>query len=232
MAGELREGIGRRRPGRAPRVSREQVLETALAIADERGLEGLTMEAIGGRLGVRAMSLYRHVANKDAILDGIVDLVFAEIESPPADLGWKAALRRRSASARVVLLRHPWAVGLMETRMRPGPANLAHHDAVLGVLLGAGFDAAMATHAYNLLDSFIFGFALQELGLPFTTAEELAEVGPELLQQVAAERYPNMHRVSSELLESGFDYGREFDWGLDLILDGIEAAAGRGRDPG
>lgn len=210
-----------RKRGRKPRISREQVLEAALAIADEDGVEALTMRAIGERVGTEAMSLYRHVADKDDVLDGIVDLVFTETDVPmTAD--WKTAMRMRALSVRTALKRHPWAVGLMESRMQPGPANLRHHDAVLAVLLGAGFNAADATHAYNLLDSFILGFVLQERGLPFSNAEELAEMGPALLEQIPADVYPNMRTVSAELLAGGFDYGSEFEFGLDLILDGIE----------
>ena len=210
-----------RKRGRKPRISREQVLEAALAIADDLGVEGLTMRAIGERVGAEAMSLYRHVADKEDVLDGIVDLVFAETDVPMTT-AWKTAMRERAISVREALTRHPWAVGLMESRMRPGPANLRHHDAVLQVLLGAGLSAADATHAYNLLDSYIFGFVLQERALPFSNADELAEVGPALVEQIPGDLYPNMKAVSAELLANRFDYGSEFAFGLDLILDALE----------
>ncbi|OGO58013.1 MAG: AcrR family transcriptional regulator [Chloroflexi bacterium RBG_16_69_14] len=211
-------------PKRTP-LHRDRVLRAALDLADEGGVGALTMQQIGRRLGVEAMSLYRHVRNKDDILDGIVDIVFAEIELPADRSSWRTVLRARSISARAALRRHPWAITLMESRMAPGPANLRSHDDTLSVLLDSGFSVAMATHAYNLVDSYVLGFALQEVHLPFSNAEELAAVGELLLAQVPADQYPNLVRVSSELFASGFDYADEFEFGLDLILDGIERAA-------
>jgi AcrR family transcriptional regulator len=210
-------------PKRAP-LSRDRVLRAALELADEGGTGALTMQQIGRRLGVEAMSLYRHVRNKDDILDGIVDLVFAEIELPADRSSWRTVLRARSISARAALRRHPWAITLMESRMAPGPANLRSHDDTLSVLLDSGCSATMATHAYNLVDSYVLGFALQEVNLPFSNAEELAAVGELLIAQVPADQYPNLVRVSAELFASGFDYADEFEFGLDLILDGIERA--------
>ncbi len=210
-------------PKRAP-LSRDRVLRAALELADGGGIGALTMQQIGRRLGVEAMSLYRHVRNKDDILDGIVDLVFAEVELPADRSSWRTAVRARSISARAALRRHPWAITLMESRMAPGPANLRSHDDTLAVLLDAGFSAIVATHAYNLVDSYVLGFALQEVNMPFSNAEELAAVGELALAQVPADQYPSFVRVSAELLASGFDYAAEFEFGLDLILDGIERA--------
>lgn len=207
-------------------LSRDRVLRAALELADEGGLEALTMHRLGRRLGVEAMSLYRHVRNKDDLLDGLVDLVFAEIELPADRSDWRRVLRERSVSARAALRRHPWAIGLMESRMTPGPANLRSHDETLAVLLDAGFSAAMATHAYNLVDSFVYGFALQETSLPFSNADELAAMGEMLMANVPADAYPSLFRVSGELLAAGFDYGAEFEFGLDLILDGLARVAG------
>ena len=211
----------RMKPKRTP-LSRDRVLRAALELADEGGIGALTMQQIGRRLGVEAMSLYRHVRNKNDILDGIVDLVFTEVELPADRSSWRTVLRARSISTRAALRRHPWAITLMESRMAPGPANLRSHEDTLTVLLDAGCSATMATHAYNLVDSYVLGFALQEVNLPFTNADELAAVGEELLAQVPADQYPNLVRVSGELLASGFDYADEFEFGLDLILDGIE----------
>ncbi len=213
----------RTRPKRVP-LSRDRVLRAALELADEGGIGALTMQQIGRRLGVEAMSLYRHVRKKDDILDGIVDLVFAEIELPADRSHWRTVLRARSISTRAALRRHPWAITLMESRMAPGPANLRSHEDTLSVLLDAGCSAKMATHAYNLVDSYVLGFALQETNFPFSNAEELAAVGEQMLAQVPADQYPNLVRVSGELLASGFDYRDEFEFGLDLILDGIERA--------
>lgn len=205
---------------RAP-LTRDRVLRAALELADEGGIAALTMQRIGRRLGVEAMSLYRHVRNKDDILDGIVDLVFAEIELPADRSNWRTVLRAQSISTRAALRRHPWAITLMESRMTPGPANLRTHEDTITVLLDAGCSAVMATHAYNLVDSYVLGFALQEVNFPFSNAEELSAVVGELLAQVPADAYPSLARVGSELLASGFDYADEFEFGLDLILDAI-----------
>jgi AcrR family transcriptional regulator len=203
-------------------LSRDRVLRAALQLADEGGVGALTMQRIGRRLGVEAMSLYRHVRNKDDILDGIVDLVFDEIEMPADRSGWRTVLRARSISMRSALRRHPWAITLMESRMSPGPANLRSHDETLAVLVASGTGATDATHAYNLVDSYVLGFALQEVNFPFADAEELAAVGDQLLAHVPADLYPTLARVSTELLAAGFDYGDEFEFGLDVILEGIE----------
>ncbi len=208
-------------PKRAP-LSRDRVLRAALELADEGGSGALTMQGIGRRLGVEAMSLYRHVHNKDDILDGIVDLVFAEIELPADRSSWRTVLRARSISARAALRRHPWAITLMESRLTPGPANLRSHEDTVSVLLDSGCSATTATHAYNLVDSYVLGFALQEVNMPFSNAEELAAVGELLIARVPADQYPNLVRVAAELLASGFDYADEFEFGLDLLLDGIE----------
>jgi len=216
------EGMSRRRGGRPARLNREVVLRAAMALADEGGLPAMTMHAIGQRLGVEAMSLYRHVRNKDDILDGLADLVYGEIDLPDADADWRTAMRRRAESTRGVLARHPWAVDLMESRASPGPANLRHHDAMLGALRRAGFSSTMATHAYNLLDSYIYGFALQARSIPVATPEALAEVGEILIGQLPGDEYPNLKAVGIELMASGFDYGTEFAFGLDLILDALD----------
>ncbi|HET9344542.1 MAG TPA: TetR/AcrR family transcriptional regulator [Candidatus Limnocylindrales bacterium] len=221
--------VASRRPGRPARLSRDAVLRAAMAVADEGGLDALTMGRIGEQVGAEAMSLYRHVRNKDDLLDGIVDLVFAEIELPATDHDWKAAMRERAISARAALSRHPWAIGLMESRSRPGSANMGHHDAVLGILFAAGFSGLDATHAYNLLDSYIYGFALQERGMPFGDQAELADLGASMFQDMPAGEYANLQRVAGDLIASGFDYADEFEFGLDLILDGLERRLGARR---
>src|SRR5688572_16957336 len=147
-------------------LSRELVLRAAVALADEGGVASLTMRKLAERLGVEAMSLYHHVADKDAIFDGIVDVVFGEIELPASDGNWRAALRARAVSARAALARHPWAIGLMESRPNPGPATLRHHDAVIGCLRAGGFSIAGAAHAYSVLDSYLYGFVLQSTNIP------------------------------------------------------------------
>src|SRR5690606_27134361 len=145
------------RTNRTP-LTRDRVMEAAVAVADEGGVAAVTMRKVAERLGVEAMSLYYHVSGKDEILDGIVDRVFSEIELPGDGAGWKAAMRRRACSAREVLARHPWALGLMESRRNPGPATLRHHDRVLGILRGSGFSVELAAHAFSAIDAYVYGF--------------------------------------------------------------------------
>jgi len=216
-------------PGAEPRarLNRDRVLRAAVALADDSGLGSLTMRKLGEVVGVEAMSLYNHVANKDDLLDGMVDVVFGEIGLPSGGIDWKPAMRKRALSAREALSRHRWAIGLMESRSSPGPATLRHHDAVIGTLRGAGFSIEMAAHAYSLLDSYIYGFALQEASLPFDTAEQTAEVAGMIMAQFPADEYPHLTELTiGHVLKPGYDYGNEFEFGLDLILDGLERVRG------
>ena len=207
---------------RAP-LTRERVLRAALALADTRGIDSLTMRNLGADLGVEAMSLYNHVANKDDILDGIVDLVFSEIEVPSDRADWKIAMRRRGISVRDVLVRHPWATSLMQSRSRPGPATLRHNDSVIGILRKAGFTVDLAAHAFSVMDGYIYGFALQQVNLPSRTSEESAELAQTILEQLQADQYPHFAEMITEYaLKPGYDYSKEFEFGLDLILDGLE----------
>jgi AcrR family transcriptional regulator len=212
---------------RAP-LSRDRVLQAAVALADTGGISSLSMRKLGEALGVEAMSLYNHVASKGDLLDGMIDIVFSEIDLPSGDGDWRAAMRRRAISARQVLRRHRWAIGLMESRTSPGPATLRHHDAVLGCLRRAGFPVELTAHAYSLLDSYIYGFALQEASLPFGTGEEAAHVAEEISGQFASGQYPYLTEMAMEhVVQPGYDYGDEFETGLDLVLDALRAAAGR-----
>jgi AcrR family transcriptional regulator len=207
-------------------LSRGQVLQAAVTLADESGIGALSMRKLGQVLGVEAMSLYNHVASKGDLLDGMIDVVFSEVGLPVGD-GWKAAMRQRAISVREVLGRHRWAIGLMESRSSPGPATLRHHDAVLGCLRGAGFSVELTAHAYSLLDSYIYGFALQEASLPFGTAEETGQVAEEIARRMPAGEYPHLAELASaHILQPGYQYGGEFEIGLDLILDALERIAG------
>src|SRR5215813_3062509 len=170
-------------------LSRDQVLRAAVTLADESGIGALSMRKLGQALGVEAMSLYNHVAGKSDLLDGMVDVVFGEIGLPAGEEGWKQAMRQRAVSAREALSRHRWAIGLMESRRSPGPASLRHHDAVLGCLREAGFSIGLSAHAYSLLDSYIYGFALQEASLPFDSEEETAQVTREIADAMPAGEY-------------------------------------------
>jgi AcrR family transcriptional regulator len=201
------------------------VLEGAMTVADRAGVSALTMRSLADELGVKPMSLYHHVANKDAVLDGIVDAVFAEIELPDPGGDWRTAMRDRAVSAREVLGRHPWAIPLLESRRAPGDAILRHHDAVLGALRRGGFSVPMAAHAFSLLDSYVHGFALGEAGLPFDDTEQAHEVAAEMVQQVPADDLPHLFELTTEhVMQPGYDYGEEFAYGLELILDGLERA--------
>ena len=212
-----------RAPRRLP-LSRERVLDAAIKLVDQGGLGSLSMRKLGQELGVEAMALYYHFANKDEVIDGIVDIVFSEIELPTDGVDWKTAMRQRAISMRDVLLRHRWAINLMESRRNAGPANLRHHDAVIGNLRAAGFENAMVARAYSLLDAYIYGFALTKINLPFDASEEVAEVAQGMLQRFPVNEYPNLVAYIAEHLKPGYDYGDDFEYGLDLILDGLEKA--------
>jgi AcrR family transcriptional regulator len=207
---------------RAP-LSRERVLRAALDLADEGGIESLTMRRLGQVLQVEAMSLYNHIAGKVDILDGLVDLVFSEIMVPSDVADWKAAMRLRAISSREVLTRHPWATSLMQSRTKPGPATLRHNDAVIGSLRKAGFTIDMAAHAFSVMDGYIYGFALQQVNLPSHTQEESAALADSILRELPADKYPYLAEMIVEhALKPGYDYAEEFEFGLDLILDGLE----------
>ena len=210
-------------------LSRERVLQAAIKVADREGIDSLSMRKLGQEVGVEAMSLYNHVRNKDDILNGMVDVVFSEIDLPSHGMDWSTAMRQRAISARKALLRHPWAIGLMESRIQPGPATLRHHDSVLENLRNAGFSIVMAAHAYSVLDSYIYGFTLNELTLPFDTSEEVAEVAGNILREGAMDAYPYLAEMAIEhAMKPGYDYGDEFEFGLDLILGGLKSASGIG----
>lgn len=204
------------------RLSRQRMLKTAVALADAGRIESVSMRKLAQELGVEAMSLYHHVANKEDLLDGMVDSVFAEIEIPTGD-DWRTAMRERAMSARQVLLRHRWAIGLLDSRTSPGPATVRHHDAMIGSLRAGGFSLEMAAHAFALLDSFIYGFVLQEASLPFSSAEELAGVTQGIMEHLSADEYPNLADMTTEhVMQPGYEFANEFEFGLELILDGLE----------
>ena len=209
----------RKTPGRK-RLSKERIIDAAVARADGEGFDSCSIRKIAEGLGAAPMALYRHVANKEDLLAGMVDVVFGEMYPPAIGGDWKSELRKRGVSARAALRRHPWAVGLMETTMNPGPASAEHHNATMGCLREAGFGFREAVHAYNLLDSYTYGFALQEKTIPFTTPEESAEMAKTTLGDMG-ELYPYIAEVVVEFTKSGYDYTEEFEFGLDFILDGL-----------
>ena len=214
----------RRRP-ETP-LTRDRVLCTALVLADHGGLESLSMRKLGQELGVEAMALYYHFANREEIVDGIIDLVFAEVELPAADGDRRTAMRRRAISLRDALLRHRWAIWLMEARRNPGPANLRHHDAMVGSLRAAGFDMAMVAHAYAVLDAYVYGFALTKMTLPFDATTDMTEMAETILAPFPAGEYPNLVAfITDHAAKPGYDFAGEFEYGLDVVLDGLERAS-------
>lgn len=205
-------------------LTRERVLAAAMDVADAAGIDGLTMRSLAQALGVKPMALYHHVANKDEILDGIVDAVFAEMELPTEDGDWRTQMARRAESVRAVLGRHHWAIALLESRTAPGPATLRHHNATIGALRAGGFSLPIAAHAHALLDSYVYGFALQEAMLPFDGHDSLVELASSILGQLDPAQYPHFVTMATEhVMQPGYDFGHEFAFGLDLILDGLAA---------
>jgi AcrR family transcriptional regulator len=179
------------------------------------------MRKLGQVLRVEAMSLYKHVASKDDILDGMADLVMSDFEVPPADLDWKAAIRRSAISAHQVLLRHPWASSLIESRVNAGPARLRYLEAVIGALSAAGFPMPIVARAIMALDSHTYGFALQELAWPFAV-ENAPELAASFARGLPAGEYPNLRAMADMVTTAQRGVPAEFDFGLDLILDGLE----------
>jgi AcrR family transcriptional regulator len=205
-------------------LNKPRVVAEAIRLADLEGVDGLSMRRLAGALGAGAMSLYHYVANKDELLDAMIDIVFDEIELPPKETDWQSAMRQRSVSAREVLARHPWAIVLMESRRTPGPANLRHREAVIACLRTAGFSVVMATHANWLIDSYVYGYALQEASLPFDTADELADMADDVfMPQLDPQQFPYLNETAGALFAAGYDPTQEFDFGLDLVLGALES---------
>jgi len=210
-----------RRAERVP-LSRARVLLGAVAVADAGGIAGLTIRSLAQQLGVKPMAVYHYVANKSEILDGIVDVVFAEIDLPPRNGDWQNEIRQGAASARAALRRHPWALGLLESRKSPGPATLRHHDTMIGTLRAAGFSVEMTAHAYALIDSYVYGFALQEAALPFDGPETISDVAEPIMGGFEHAEYPHLVEMATEfILQPGYDFGDEFEIGLNVILDAL-----------
>lgn len=217
--------MAKKRTKRSSPLNRVRVLQAAIKLADKSGIESLSMRTLGRALKVEAMSLYNHVANKEDVLDGIINIVVGEIELPTdtTSEGWKKAMQQRALSARQVFNAHPWAISVMESRSNPGLALMQHHDRVIGCLRKAGFTITMAAHAFSVLDSYIYGFVLQEVNLPFGSAEELASVAEDILEQAPATDFPYFtEMIVKHALKPGYSYAKEFQFGLNLILNGLE----------
>ncbi len=209
-----------------PPLTRERIFRAAVALADDIGLDALTMRRLGSELDVEAMSLYKHVANKDEIMDGMVELVLGEIHIPTTDAPWQESMRLRASSARNVLQTHPWAIGLLEDRSSMGPVALRYMDAIIGNLRAAGFDIAMAAHAFWLLDSFVYGQVIQELSLQVGPGE--SETGTDFAT-LDPDAYPHLAAMYRHAGTHDYAFDDEFDFGLELLLDGLERTAAAGR---
>jgi AcrR family transcriptional regulator len=206
-------------PAREP-LSRERVVDAAAAVADEHGLAGVSMRSVGKHLGVEAMSLYHHIAGKEQLLDELVDWIFRRVELPDPGVGWREAMSARARSARAVFAAHPWSQTLVESRRAAGPVILAHHDAVLGTLRRGGFSVRDAAHAFSVIDAYVYGFVLTEQRLPFEPEERVEDYVTELALPTA--QYPYLVEMVSELIVGrDYAYGDEFEYGLELILDGL-----------
>lgn len=213
---------GRPKSPRAQALSRDAIVRAAIELADLEGLAAVSMRAVAKRLDVEAMSLYNHVRNKDDMLDGMVDLVFAEFHSPVIGSDWMAEMRERCRSGRLAMTRHPWAIGVMDSRRNAGLATLLHHDAVIGCLREAGFSLGLTGHAFAVLDAYLYGFVVQEHGLAYSGEDDLAELATQMLHQLPEGRLTHFREFTLEhALQPGYDFGNEFDVGLDLILDGL-----------
>jgi AcrR family transcriptional regulator len=203
-------------------LNRDRILREAVALADREGLGALSMRRLARELGAGAMTLYHYVSGKDELLDGMVDIVFGEIQLPTAD-DWKTAMQQRCTSARDVLVRHSWAISLMESLTSPGPANLRHREAVIACLRSAGFSIERTSRAIWILDGYVYGIALQEASFPYDTAEEMTEmVNDVFIPQIPADTYPHLHEIAVGLMQAGYDPADQFGFGLDLILDALE----------
>ena len=211
-------------------LTKARLLTGAIELADRIGIEPFTIRRLATELGVKPMTIYHHIANKQAILDGMIDVVFSEIDLPPADVDWRTAIRRRSISVRRVLARHPWATPLMESRTTPGAATLRHHDEVLGCFRRAGFSLPLTAHAYAVIDSYVYGFALQEANLPFHGGEQIGELAETMLEPFPADEFPHLVEFTvGHVLQPGYDFAASFEFGLDLLLDGLANAASSSR---
>jgi AcrR family transcriptional regulator len=225
MVSVVNDGVTRvveRTAKRRTALTRDRVVRAAVELADQSGIEALTMRRLGEAVGVEAMSLYNHVSGKDDLLDGMVDVIFSEFAlSPAGDHDWKSQLRQRAVSARDVLARHRWAVGLLDSRSAPGPATLRHFDDVLGCLRRAGFSVETTVHAYGVIYCFVYGFVLS-----LNSDEQNAQVR-QITDHAAPDQYPYACEVTEYVLRPGYDDMREFDRGLELILDGLERGLAR-----
>jgi AcrR family transcriptional regulator len=207
-------------------LSRERVLNAAISLADEGGIEALSMRKLAKELGVEAMSLYNHVANKDDVLDGIVDAAWGEIVGPTGEADWKTEIRSIAISAHETLLRHSWAFGL-SMRPRPGPARMRYGDSLLGCLRNAGFSKDVTYHAYHIIESYIMGYTFQVLSFQAVDTQQFEDIAAGFLRGDFSAEFPHFTEHALQHMDADHDDVNAYELGLDLILDGLE----RLRDP-
>lgn len=205
-----------------PKLSVDRITEAAIEIADQAGLAAVTMRAVAKRLGVEAMSLYNHVRSKAALLAHMTDAVAAKIRVPQVAGAWRQQMQARARSAHQVLMAHPWAAELIVSNAEPGPAMLAYVEATLACLAEAGFDPQQADHAWNAMDSYIYGFTLQALRFPFAP-EDYAAVAAENLAMIPVAVFPNLRNLAQLVAARQYDGLHQLDFGFDLLLQGLEA---------
>ncbi|SMR81308.1 transcriptional regulator, TetR family [Aliiroseovarius halocynthiae] len=210
-----------KKSGKASKLTREAILSAAVKLADEAGADSLSMRKLASALGVEAMSLYNHFSNKDALLMGMVDWAVGQIPLPNPDGPWQDELRARAHNARAVFRRHPWTIQLMLSLPNMGSNGLTYVEATLAVMTNAGFALIDADHAWNLMDSHIYGFTLQELNFPFAP-EEYAEVTQAHLHLIPAETYPNLRAMAEKVAAREYDGLHNFEQGVELIIAGLE----------
>ncbi len=204
-------------------LTRGRIVKAAVKLADASGVDSVTIRKLADSLNAKPMAIYHHLSNKEMIVDCMVDSVFGEIALPKTDVHWKRAMYERSASARAVLAEHSWAVPLMESRRNPGPETLRQHDAVIGCLRKGGLSIEMTAHAYALIDAYVYGFVIQEASLPATTGPEMAELAESMIEAAPMDDYPHLMEFASEhVMQPDYDFGREFEFGLNLILSSLE----------
>jgi AcrR family transcriptional regulator len=213
-----KRAVGKKRPP----LDRERVLRAAIELADDGGIEALSMRRLGQRLGVEAMSLYNHVSNKEDVLAGIVDIIIGDVDVTRTAVSWTEAMRRRAVSMRRVFMKHPWAVGLLESRRSLGPAALRYCESVLDVLRRAGFSPLTAIRAFSVLDSYAYGYSIQEKSLPSGSAAETSQAAELFVKQLPRSEYPRLAEVAVSMMRSGMDFAKEFELGLDLLLEALE----------
>lgn len=207
-------------------LTTEKIINKTIELADVSGVEPLTMRSLAKELSVTPMSLYRYVANKEDMLDKMVDIVFGEIQLPTIGNDWRTEMRKRAISTRTVLLSHKWALGLLDSRLQPGPATQKHHNAVIGTLREGGFSIALTTQAITILDAYIYGFILQELSLPLGENSNFDEVGESIVEALNSTAFPYLAELATaHLAESDFNFTDLFEIGLEIVLEGLTVYA-------